>query len=1198
MKHVLVLSVLMVSLLSADWQRVVGSSDTPAMPDKKVMRSDSLGVYIRTTVFGFVEEDTTIDNKTFKRIEIPGELVQRAYQDTTLAGRPQIPYVRLLIAVPDSAELDIAVKTHGITQLADYFVYPMPLVVFEDTADIVYYKEIYTYDTTSYQQDALYPGKFCEINNDGHWRDQRVLEVFLYPVQYNPEKELVYLYSLLDLIITYSGTAVANENGLGPFEAIGRETLLNYPGIDRVPGSVPEPAFRYYTDLMDTTNVADYLIVMGTDFYYNETASYWLEELARWRVDHNGFSVGLVKMEDVYSSWPPADSNSLHVSLRDFLAYAYDYWPAPAIPDGHFAYCLLVGDWDHVPTEFYWWGHDYRFYCVTEGYFRDIDSRAPNGLDDIMLGRWPVKATEVEDLVTICRKTLDYEQKPCPGDWRRRGLLISGPNSGSDALLDQAGGCFADISYDTFMVRWRDYAGPGIHPELFLDTIHACLNAGEILAAWYGHGTFDYWTAVPWTVGYSTAYAETLQNGDALPVVLSYACLTAAFQWDHPEYDTMPGVPDAYLRKCLGECFLFNPDGGAVAWYGGSALLWMNTYTIKPFRRVLRYQNWILGQALINAVHPNLGHDNGNDYCLLGDPALDLGDYTAFPNFPDLVIRPKGIDVSFPPPYPYPSGGDSIPIRAKVLNIGARAAEDVDLAVTVKLGIQDLFKDTITIDEIKSRDSVIATIYWPTATTHPNYCGDIGNCDLVVEVDPASEITESWERNNGAQVTRRIALYPNMPGWPRKVVGFSQPALGNLDDAAAIEIVYVGHDSIYVFAPDTSIRTGWPQYFQDVNSIALADLDCAGQMEIIALSPESVTVYDNEGNIVTGWPQCVPDTSKRFWGFPALGYVSGSKKRQVVVYVGGPPPEDEPGGGPTQSGIMVYDYDGDSLYYLTRSEMYAFGPWSQGPSIADVNNDGKEEIIVSYEYHYEGVDSSFTAIFNRDGHVATLGWGSCLAISALADLNDDGTADLVTGCADSTIRVYDAARDSLIWVRQTEGPINSSPAVGDFHPAEFGVEITLGNDKSRVHLLEKGQGASIDPWPYITIPSAMVRTSPAIADINGDEHPDVIFGASNGYVYALDYYPDTIAPYPLPLFGIPSSPIISDIDGDKLSELVVVSSDGYLHVWKHQASDVAPYALEWPQFHHDYQRTGLYNWISGLRGGDANPEEFSTSRSE
>lgn len=94
MKYVLILSLLIVSALGAEWQRVVGSSDAAIPPDKKVMKSDTLGVYIRTTVFGFTEEDTTIDNKTFKRIELPGELLQQAYQDTALAGKPQVPYVR------------------------------------------------------------------------------------------------------------------------------------------------------------------------------------------------------------------------------------------------------------------------------------------------------------------------------------------------------------------------------------------------------------------------------------------------------------------------------------------------------------------------------------------------------------------------------------------------------------------------------------------------------------------------------------------------------------------------------------------------------------------------------------------------------------------------------------------------------------------------------------------------------------------------------------------------------------------------------------------------------------------------------------------------------------------------------------------------------------------------------------------------
>lgn len=172
------------------------------------------------------------------------------------------------------------------------------------------------------------------------------------------------------------------------------------------------------------------------------------------------------------------------------------------------------------------------------------------------------------------------------------------------------------------------------------------------------------------------------------------------------------------------------------------------------------------------------------------------------------------------------------------------------------------------------------------------------------------------------------------------------------------------------------------------------------------------------------------------------------------------------------------------------------------------------------------------------------------------------------------------------------------PAVGDIHPGipYPGVEITFGNDASEIHLREKDDGDPVEFWPYIIDPNMFidVRTSPAIANMNGDHNIDIMIGANNNYIYAFKYTSDTIAPYPLPLFGTPSSPVIGDIDGDQKNEVILSSRDGYLHVWENMDSEVLRYLLEWPQFHHDYQRTGLYGWVGGLRGGDANPKTFST----
>ncbi len=1190
MKKVLVLCVCLIGILNADWKRVMGTSDSPLPPEKEVMKSDTLGVFIRTAVFGFNEQDTTVDNKDFKSIEIPEEPID---QDTINAGKPQIPYIRLLIAVPDSCGFDITVYESDYRLFENYLLYPVSSIVFEDSSGWMGSKEVYTYDASFYQKDTLYPDKFYEVISDGHWRDQRVLEVFLYPVQFNPGQELMYFYSGLDLRLEYSGEVVENENGLGPFEDIGREILLNYPGIDKEPESVPEPAVHYYTDLLDTNNVADYIIVTHAAFLGNEIDSFWIHEFAEWRVSHNQFDVGIVKMQDIYPQFPGTTPDSA-AQLRDFLVYAYENWHANSMSDGHFAYCLFIGDWDYVRIEtcfvYYFSTHPFNPWMnAYEGYFRNLNP-PPDDIEDIMLGRWPASVIDPvlgSELGAIAQKTINYEQSPNLGDWRRRGLLIAGPGDGYNwfnSKVTQATSYFTDINYDTLTVRWHALCSLVVSPEIkFPDTVHTLLNYGEIIAAFYDHGG-----PLGWSYNYGTWYAEILENHEMLPVVLSYSCNSGMFQFDHPYYDTIP-EPEWWARDtCFGECLLWNPDGGAVAFYGATSPICQ--YYTRPMERILRFQNWIIGKALVNTT----SNTKNNCFCLLGDPALDLGDYTAYPDLPDLVVRPQGTDISLLSPYPYPAGGDEIPIRAKVYNIGGATAYNIDVKFEVVYAPNQTYTDIVIIEEIGPLDTAVATVYWNTALTHPDYYGEIGDCDFIVTVDPDDVITESWEYNNTSSIIKKVALYPYESGWPKKVTGFSQPAIANLDDTGPVEIVYANLDSIYVFNYDGSVVQGWPQYFEDVYAVVLGDIDNNGTIDIVGVSPEVINVYDYQGNVMSGWPQQIPYPDKTFKGYPALGYIKGSRKRQIVIFARTPGSWT-----PLQPKVLVYDYDGILLYDFNTSTM-AYQCFSGGPAISDINGDGNEEIVLSYYYGvFEPLEEEeyvMTDIFNRTQNtpLLSLEYGSKYSISALVDLDNDGYAEVITGGDDKKIRAYKATTGQTLWERQTEGDINSSPAVGDIHPAPQypGVEITFGNDASRVHLRWGINGDPIDPWPDTV--GGQVNTSPAIANINGDKYLDIIVGANNGYIYAFKHTMERIVPYPLPLFGKPSSPVIGDIDGDKKSEVILSSTDGYLHVWENMDSKVLPYSLEWPQFHHDYQRTGLYGWVGGLRGGDANPKTFST----
>jgi len=281
MKNIVIFSIFLVGVMSADWKRVIGVSNAPVPPDKKVMKSHTLGLLIRISMPGFNEQDTTVENKAFKLVEIPDEEMDR---DTMNAGKPQIPYVRLLIAVPDSCEFSFIVNPRDGYAFSDYLLYPIPRIIFEDTNFCVCAKEVYAYDTLFYQKDTLWPGVFYEIISDGHWRDQRVLDIALYPIQFNPAQELMYLYTGFDFRIEYVGDQYVNPNGLGSFEEIGREILLNYPGIDRQPPPHEPPAVHYYTDLTDPHNIADYIIVTHYDFLNNKTTQKWIQHFAQWRV--------------------------------------------------------------------------------------------------------------------------------------------------------------------------------------------------------------------------------------------------------------------------------------------------------------------------------------------------------------------------------------------------------------------------------------------------------------------------------------------------------------------------------------------------------------------------------------------------------------------------------------------------------------------------------------------------------------------------------------------------------------------------------------------------------------------------------------------------------------------------------------------------------------------------------------------------
>ena len=862
-----------------------------------------------------------------------------------------------------------------------------------------------------------------------------------------------------------------------------------------------------------------------------------------------------------------------------FLRHAYNEWDAPSMSDKHYGYCLFVGDWDYVPCFYYDFYDDNndKWMAVSERYYSCFGSVSNC---KIMLGRWPVKPNS--QFATLVHKTINYEKNPNLGDWRRNILLIAGGGlgeSGFDSHLFSSRHYVTDIGYDTSIVRWmilRD-------SKKFADSIQKFINEGTLLSIYWDHGGPEAW----WH-NYDTIYVKQLTNSNKLPVVLSNACLTAMFQWDHPASAPAPFYPST----SFAEHFLFNPNGGSVAFFGATIYADMTNYYDQYLQNLFVNQNWILGKFLFPVL-------DKAEYCILGDPALDLGDYTAYPDLPDLVVLPVDKGITLLDPYPYPSSGATLPIRAKILNIGHKKATNVEVQFLVRKDAQTYCNDWVTVPEIKSRDSAIVIGHWNTAQSHPGFLGEIGDCDFIVKVDPDNLIPESWEYNDSSSITQNVTLYPNEAGWPIKMNDWSQPVVANIDGQGNVEIIYCSGDSVWIFNYDGSLYPEWPKCFIGANNAVVADINNDFWQEIIAVSLDSIKVFDLWGNVLPGWP-VNPDPNIKITGLPVLGRISDGLNGAYEIIVA---LRDllQPGVQPGK--LMIYSNDGQPnpnspFYTLENTKDNCFGLCVENVFNGGPNNN--DEILLSYVYNALHQYYGKTDIFNINGRIGDLSSGNSNMTPALADLfyDNNGYMDIILGGFDQNIRAYDYQTSTSLWSQPTSGRIESSPVLGDIYTGNQTIENAFGNDIGRIYLKECQNGVNIDQWPYQIIPTCRVVESPAIGYINSDNILDLIVPAWNNYIYAFDQNMYYISPYPLPTQGSCSSPLIGDIDGDYKNEIVVSTSNptgNYLHLWDCTNSQVIQNSLDWPQFHHDYKHTGLYGWVDDVPGGGLNPTIFSTT---
>jgi hypothetical protein len=290
------------------------------------------------------------------------------------------------------------------------------------------------------------------------------------------------------------------------------------------------------------------------------------------------------------------------------------------------------------------------------------------------------------------------------------------------------------------------------------------------------------------------------------------------------------------------------------------------------------------------------------------------------------------------------------------------------------------------------------------------------------------------------------------------------------------------------------------------------------------------------------WPQLLPDAPA---GPPAVGDVTGDGQPEVVLTL-------------VNGEVFVFDAQGLVLPGWPR---VLDGPIHHGATLADVNHDGRDEIVVATEL---GNAHALTGL----GGGELSGWPVCMesltrgeqvwAPPVLADLDGVGDLEVILIGTDGTLEVLGVGGRQLAgWpVRYPAGEAPSNP------PACFAIprvaDLEGDGELEIVAALNSGavtatdaDGARALGWPRILPNRARAGFGPvAIADLDGRGGLNVVVATDRGFpgppnLVAFRHDGTVLSGWPVPLSHPANGGVaIADLDGDGSLEVIAATIGG------------------------------------------------------
>jgi hypothetical protein len=334
----------------------------------------------------------------------------------------------------------------------------------------------------------------------------------------------------------------------------------------KTPAAISEDV---YGNLANPPTGADYILITHRDIGWDADRKpyQWLTDLTALRADPQAQDLGVkvVDVQDIFDEFSYGIESP--EALRDFLAYAYTYWPQPA-PQ----YVLLVGDSTRNPKNNPdpWFGTDtvttylptyltfteHAGETATDEWFVRVSG--DDAISDLYIGRLPAKS--VNEATIMVNKILAYETSYNTKIWEKTVLLIS------DNQTQVYESAFEDMNEDVMsliplgmnkpITAYLDsYFDAGLTSGALTKDIKDAINGvriidsnpieGVLMVNYSGHGSTQIWANE--SVFRNSDVAD-LTNSGKFPFIVSMSCLNGYFAYPEAWNLPFPSLAEALLR--------------------------------------------------------------------------------------------------------------------------------------------------------------------------------------------------------------------------------------------------------------------------------------------------------------------------------------------------------------------------------------------------------------------------------------------------------------------------------------------------------------------------------------------------------------------------------------------------------------------------------------------------------------------------